>query len=272
MKSQIVRINKIALAAFVVALVLTASGAFAGRMELARIFEHIPPNGPAARYGNVTMVFDTDNRAPVIFPHWLHRARYTCKTCHLDLSFSLYSGESGMSRKQMVNGLFCGACHDGATAFSLHEESRNCDRCHLVQPERLDQRFTRFAHGLPASDAGNQIDWHETLSQGYISLQDSVNGKRRTNMTLPEDLSRPLLIGSQSPRLSVAFSHEDHFEWLDCSNCHPLVFNINKGKTEHFSMKHNVFGWFCGTCHMRVAFPMQDCQGCHPQIKKRPML
>jgi hypothetical protein len=32
-------------------------------------------------------------------------------------------------------------------------------------------------------------------------------------------------------------------------------------------MDNNIFGNFCGACHMLVAFPMNDCRRCHPQMQ-----
>ena len=51
---------------------------------------------------------------------------------------------------------------------------------------------------------------------------------------------------------------------MDCAVCHPDIFNIKEKGTPYFSMETNIDGMFCGTCHMRVAFPMNDCRRCHP--------
>jgi c(7)-type cytochrome triheme protein len=53
---------------------------------------------------------------------------------------------------------------------------------------------------------------------------------------------------------------------MDCSNCHPDIFSIKKKGTGDFSMDKNIFGNFCGACHMTVAFPMNDCKRCHPKM------
>jgi c(7)-type cytochrome triheme protein len=64
------------------------------------------------------------------------------------------------------------------------------------------------------------------------------------------------------------FPHKAHVAWLDCANCHPDIFNIEKKTTKHFSMALNLEGRFCGACHLTVAFPLQDCTRCHPAIKQ----
>jgi c(7)-type cytochrome triheme protein len=63
------------------------------------------------------------------------------------------------------------------------------------------------------------------------------------------------------------FPHNKHTAWLDCSDCHPYIFNIKKKFTKGFRMMTNIRGEFCGVCHTNVAFPMTDCVRCHPDIK-----
>ena len=52
-----------------------------------------------SEYGNV--VIDNhaarDDSDPILFPHWLHRAKYTCRLCHVDLGFSMIAGETGIA-------------------------------------------------------------------------------------------------------------------------------------------------------------------------------
>ncbi|HVR37486.1 MAG TPA: c(7)-type cytochrome triheme domain-containing protein [Thermoanaerobaculia bacterium] len=65
--------------------------------------------------------------------------------------------------------------------------------------------------------------------------------------------------------------HAEHVRWLDCANCHPAIFNIRKKTTKHFSMRFNLAGEFCGACHLRVAFPLDDCMRCHPAMENQPL-
>jgi len=68
--------------------------------------------------------------APVIFPHWFHRIRYQCSVCHVDLGIRLQAGGNGISMQRIINGEFCGACHNGDIAWS----AENCDLCHTGRP------------------------------------------------------------------------------------------------------------------------------------------
>lgn len=68
--------------------------------------------------------------APVIYPHWFHRIRYQCSVCHVDLGFRMSAGGNGISMERIINGEFCGACHNGEIAWS----AENCDLCHSGRP------------------------------------------------------------------------------------------------------------------------------------------
>lgn len=238
------------------------------RAALGRVLQTIPPNGPFWKYGNVTMRLRAKSAgmAPVVFPHWNHRARYTCRVCHIELGFVMHLGGSGISRKQYLAGAFCGACHDGKTAFTARDaQGADCDRCHLKDTAGMQQRFDAFAEKLPVAHFGNGIDWAQAVEKGLIAPRPSLK-EAAPVMPLPEKLKVPMRLGTTSPRSDVFFSHEKHFAELDCSSCHPDLFNIQKKGTEAFSMERNIFGEFCGACHMRVAFPMNDCRRCHPQM------
>lgn len=63
---------------------------------------------------------------PVVFPHWTHRIRITCKVCHQDLGFKLMKGSNDITMAKIAEGKFCGACHNGEVAWPAFY----CDRCH----------------------------------------------------------------------------------------------------------------------------------------------
>jgi len=235
------------------------------REELGKVIKNIPPNGPFWRYGTVVMRARSRNAevAPAVFAHWSHRARYTCRVCHQELGISMRAGDTGITRKQNLAGKYCGACHNGSIAFTLADGPKaQCKRCHLESTRDLEKQFSRFAASLPLAPFGNGIDWAAALDQGKIrptNVIDPSGGLLR----LPANLRKPLNLGTSSPRSDVRFSHADHFVELDCSICHPDIFAIKKKSTEAFTMDSNIFGNFCGVCHMLVAFPMNDCQRCH---------
>jgi len=77
--------------------------------------------------------FVTTSLPPSVFPHWVHRIRYQCRVCHLDL-FEPRLGANEITMAAIDEGQFCGRCHDGDTAFDVSFDS--CQRCH--QPPEED--------------------------------------------------------------------------------------------------------------------------------------
>ncbi|MBJ6723600.1 c(7)-type cytochrome triheme domain-containing protein [Geomesophilobacter sediminis] len=239
------------------------------RDALAKVIHAIPPNGPFWQYGNVVMGMRCRpvGMQPVIFPHWKHRAMYTCRVCHMELGFSMKQGDTGVTRSEYLRGKYCGVCHNGKAAFTVKGEpgSPNCERCHIKDTKGLEARFEEFAEGLPIAAFGNGIDWAKAIRDEQMAPRNTLNS-RAVISQLPDKLKTPLKLGSYSDRTMVIFSHQDHFAELDCSSCHPDIFNIKKEGTRSFSMENNLYGNFCGACHLLVAFPMNDCKRCHPRI------
>ena len=256
----------------VVIAVLLLSGSGYGqtdeREELGKVLKVMPPNGLFWKYGNVVMRRKSKKAGmtPVVFPHWSHRVKYTCRVCHLELEFGMRSGDTGVTRAQYLAGKYCGVCHNGKTAFTvLDGDPTKCVKCHMKDTTALEERFEKFAEKLPTASFGNGIDWAKALNDGLITPANTIRAER-LNMQFPDKLKVPLRLGTTSPRSDVTFSHEEHFAELDCSSCHPDIFKIKREGTVSFSMKNNIYGNYCGACHMRVAFPMNDCRRCHAQM------
>src|SRR6185369_17041214 len=257
-----------ALLAALLVLSIAAGGIVMDRDELGKVLKSIPPNGPFWKYGNVVMRSRTRKAgmAPVVFAHWSHRARYTCRVCHLELGFSMRMGDTGITRAQYLEGKYCGACHYGSIAFTVADGPKgNCKKCHLENTKELEEKFSDFSQSLPMAPFGNGIDWAKALKSGLIQPVD-VLGSTSAAVSFPKTLKQPLKLGTSSPRSDVTFSHQDHFAELDCSSCHPDIFNIKRKSTADFTMDSNIYGNFCGACHMMVAFPMNDCRRCHQSM------
>jgi len=94
---------------------------------------------PAARaeYGDVVInnYSDAAGMRPVVFPHWFHRVRYACKVCHADLAFKFKAGGNEINMVKIIDGQFCGACHNGDIAWSIE----NCNMCHSAKPKTPTQ-------------------------------------------------------------------------------------------------------------------------------------
>lgn len=108
----------------------------------------------AAEYGDVVInnYASKAGMRPVVFPHWFHRIRFRCKVCHADLGFKFQAGGNDINMLRIINGEFCGACHDGELAWSVE----NCDLCHSAKPKTPTQVHESTLRKLlsPASTAG----------------------------------------------------------------------------------------------------------------------
>jgi len=86
------------------------------------------PQTSQAEYGDVVInnFAEQEGMPPVVFPHWFHRIRFRCKVCHADLGFKFKAGGTGINMLKIIDGQYCGACHNGEIAWSVE----NCNLCH----------------------------------------------------------------------------------------------------------------------------------------------
>ncbi len=241
------------------------------RSELGTLIEMAVYNGQPEYYGD--MILDRQSKKhkskPVVFSHQVHRRYFTCNVCHTELEFSLSKGQTDITREDNLDGRYCGACHNGKFAFSTEFA---CDACHLdINPN--EHRYPpRKARGdnvpLPQTSYGDHINWVKAINEGLILPERSLPGGSVTSsMPLPGYLEEPLYWTTAVPNIIVHFPHSEHVKWLDCSNCHPDLFSVKQAGTVAFDKESNLYGKFCGTCHMTVAFPMNGCSRCHPRVK-----
>ena len=72
------------------------------------------------------VVYANDDAGKIVFSHDVHLDMFGCDECHPDL-FRPERGANPANMEEMEEGGSCGACHDGATAFSV---TGNCQACH----------------------------------------------------------------------------------------------------------------------------------------------
>jgi c(7)-type cytochrome triheme protein len=100
---------------FVFALVVVASFAMA-------ISAFAVPSGK-------TVEFTPKGADKVVFDGKVHADKgLKCASCHPAV-FKMKKGGDTITMKDINEGKFCGACHDGAKAFSA-KEAANCAKCH----------------------------------------------------------------------------------------------------------------------------------------------
>lgn len=85
-----------------------------------------------AEYGDVVLnrLSDKNDVRPVIFSHWFHRIRFRCKVCHQELGFKMRAGANEITMGKIIDGRYCGMCHNGEIAWSVD----NCHLCHSGKP------------------------------------------------------------------------------------------------------------------------------------------
>jgi c(7)-type cytochrome triheme protein len=107
--------------------------AWRGALACAALAAALAAPAPAhAEYGDVVINkrSDAGGVRPVVFPHWFHRIRFSCKACHADLGFQFRAGGNDINMVKIIDGQFCGACHNGEIAWAIE----NCNLCHSAPP------------------------------------------------------------------------------------------------------------------------------------------
>lgn len=229
-------------------------------------------------YGRV--IISTPNPSPempdVQFDHWLHRAKYTCRLCHVDIGFAMKRNATGIKAEDNNKGYYCGTCHNGkmihgnraifaacAKRSAEAEPGASCRRCHSagekVTPLYDFQAFTR---DLPKGRFGNGVNWEKAEEEGLVKPVDYIEGVsfKRRQLEVPKDFA---LAAKVETMPEIIFSHRRHAKWSGCEGCHPEIFAGVKKGTTRYSMVEIFEGRYCGQCHLSVAFPTTDCQRCH---------
>ncbi|RJQ43551.1 MAG: hypothetical protein C4538_11825 [Nitrospiraceae bacterium] len=222
-------------------------------------------------YANVVMntVSEKNNMAPVVFNHWLHRARYTCRVCHVDLKFAMKAGATAITEAANSKGRYCGACHNGNEAFASTDKEEsgkkpvtNCVRCHSYgKTVQFENNFYAYTKDFPRARFGNGIDWLKAEQKGQVKLKDFLEGVS-TLKKEGENPSDEVLKPTVGEMPEIIFSHKKHAVWNGCELCHPVIFSEKKGANK-FTMAQIFEGKYCGTCHGKVSFSTLDCQRCH---------
>ncbi|MBI5234119.1 MAG: hypothetical protein HY880_07175, partial [Deltaproteobacteria bacterium] len=221
-----------------------------------------------ATYGTIVLNKKTGEgqaMPAVAFPHWWHRTQFTCKVCHTEIGFPMKAGATDFNMGEIFGGNQCGKCHNGTIAFMATE----CNRCHSVGQEvKENRKIAETLKDLPKNTYGNKVDWVKALRDSAIKPKATLDGSGEM-MVFDMDIEIPVAKFTHHPP-DVLYPHKAHTEWLDCSSCHPDIFNMQKGGNPEMSMMKIISGRYCGTCHGKVAFPLLDCFRCHSQPVKPP--
>ena len=115
------------------------------------------PQHARAEYGDVVLNEYSDDAGmrPVVFPHWFHRIRFRCKVCHGDLGFAFKAGGNDINMVKIIDGQYCGACHNGDVAWSVE----NCELCHSGKPGTPTQvHHSTTLRPVKSADEADTVD------------------------------------------------------------------------------------------------------------------
>jgi c(7)-type cytochrome triheme protein len=238
----------------------------------------------------------------VVFEHKTHTddIGLECSACHGEI-FAMQRGVAPRTGKltmaALAEGQFCGACHDGETAFA---SDSNCAACHVPpedtitweEPTKVD--FGHKAHvedlGLECSACHNDIFAMQSgaaTSSGTFTMAAFAEGKYcgachdgDTAFASDTDCAVCHMLPEKDPMVwtkpvkAVVFYHKVHTEeyGLDCDSCHNEAFAMKIGVAENssnFTMKALYDGQYCGKCHDgETAFASNTlCNTCHIGVK-----
>jgi len=233
-----------------------------------------------ADYGRVVMnnFSAKAGLAPVVFDHWLHRTKYTCRLCHVDIGFGMKAGTTEIRAADNMKGVYCGVCHNGkaqaggkvlfASCSTDRSDLKRCERCHSQgKSVKKDYDFAAITAKFPRDKHGNGIDWEKAMENGLINPIDTIEGVSLKKSTRP--ISQDFAIKPKSSGMAeIIFSHKKHVSWNGCEVCHPDIFAGGKRGSTKYTMNEINEGKFCGVCHGTVAFPQADCNRCHSKPVK----
>lgn len=214
---------------------------------------------------------------PVTFRHWIHRAKHTCRLCHVDIGFAQEQGVIIMHEDDLRKGRYCGVCHNGKEAFSntgkppaefegvitsSWEKGRACPLCHTTENAWMRNKFYATVAKLPKGRFGNGVDWAAAERDGLVKPKDFIEGVSFPKRKMQIEKSNVNMSARIEGMQDIIFSHKDHAAWTGCEMCHPDPWSV-KGKTTKSTMEEIFQGKFCGICHGKAAFPLTDCGRCH---------
>jgi len=219
------------------------------------------------------------NMLAVTYRHGTHTQWLTCNNCHPAI-FPLVFGASknGTAPKRetitmakIKQGEFCGACH-GTVAFGVDSA---CERCHQGLASQAgwqsDEPSRNSVEQAPGWAAAKKLlpekydapDWTRAVTDKVIEPRGAIDSEATDpGSVFQMDLK---LVPGKFPVMEVHFSHGSHTQWLACDNCHSGIFKMQRG-ANNMSMDRILGGEFCGACHGKVAFPLEECSRCHTNL------
>ncbi len=128
-----------------------------------------------------------------------------------------------------------------------------------VREEAPQTDWLALLEQLPKEAAGGP-DWVRALNEGLITPKPGLDSKAEEQPVLDLDVE---LVPRDLPDFKATYPHNAHTQMLGCANCHPAIFQMEKG-ADPITMEKIFAGEYCGRCHGKVAFDSATaCPRCH---------
>ena len=226
-----------------------------------------------AEYADVVInnYADAANMRPVVFPHAYHRIRFRCKVCHADLGFKFKAGGNKITMAKIIDGKYCGECHNGEIAWSVE----NCGMCHSGIPGTPTQIHKAVANveNPKEFDPNNPNTFNRVLGWQLLS-----NAEVRDTSNDSFTALQPARV-ALSDKCFTATNFGNGIDWVkglddQCikpryqksdPEVEPVVMDLDMKKVTPTSMGDRVFPheahtkWlYCSNCHPRIFKPLKD--------------
>lgn len=133
-----------------------------------------------------------------------------------------------------------------------------------VLPEKPRTDWVAILELLP-KDAVGGTDWVRALNENLIAPKPGLDPKAEDEPEIDLDV---VLAPKDLPDFKATYPHKAHTRILACTNCHPAIFQMEKG-ADPITMEKIFAGEYCGRCHGKVAFdPITGCPRCHLEMPR----
>jgi len=244
----------------------------------------------------------------VIFSHKVHveDRGLSCDNCHdkLFVPEALNAEQKNdFNMESLYKGKYCGACHDGKTAFASNTQ---CARCHAGVKGYVEQqkkgepskkaisgpthvitigsgdssvKFSHEPHGRSFMCKDCHINMFPMKSNKIKITMDAIykgqycgschNGKKAFASAECNKCHAKVPAPDKDLAYAVKgfspvnFSHKFHTSIFSCDRCHLNIFKMKKTQGK-MTMDAMDKGKFCGSCHNgKMASNVMDCAKCH---------
>jgi len=176
------------------------------------------------------ITYQVKQTGPVHFSHARHLKTMQCNACHTEL---YATGKNfTVSMADMKKGKSCGACHNGAKAFSISK----CAGCHPTKEIAFQVKET----GITVFSHKRHLKGYQ-CSACHTKLY-AVGPNKHVSMTAME----------KGKSCGACHDGKKAFAVAACVKCHPyedINFKIAQAKNVKFSHASHLGMYRCGACH-----------------------